>query len=207
MAIARSGVGEAWDRMSRYDLTKYNPWYFGRLHEFAELSREKGLVLINEMYFQHNILEAGAHWVDCPWRPANCLQPTGFPEPPPFTDNDGNTPPTPDLGKRIFMAAQFYDVSNPIRRELHRAFIRHCLDNLADEPNVVHTLTAENSGPLPFMRFWLDIVADWERETGHHPLIALSAPKDVQDLTQGNGSGSSRPALGEPQDSDTEGKA
>lgn len=179
--FARSGIGEAWDRMSRYDLTKYNPWYFGRLHEFAEFAREKGLVLIDEMYFQHNILEAGAHWVDCPWRPANCLQPTGFPEPPPFTDNDGNTPPTPDLGKRIFMAAQFYDVSNPVRRELHRAFIRHCLDNLADEPNAIHTLTAENSGPLPFMQFWLDVVADWERETGHHPLIALSAPKDVQD--------------------------
>ena len=179
--FARSGQGEAWDRMSRYDLTQYNPWYFGRLHDFAELSREKGLVLIDEMYFQHNILEAGAHWVDSPWRPANCLQATGFPEPPPFTDNDGGTPPTPDLGKRIFMAEQFYDVSHPVRRALHRAFIRQCLANLADESNVIHTLTAENSGPLRFMQFWLDVVAEWESETGHHPLIALSAPKDVQD--------------------------
>jgi hypothetical protein len=31
------------------------------------------------------------------------------------------------------------------------------------------------------MQFWLDVVDDWERETGRHPLIALSAPKDVQD--------------------------
>ncbi|MCO6004264.1 ATP-dependent zinc metalloprotease FtsH [Actinoallomurus purpureus] len=37
--------------------------------------------------------------------------------------------------------------------------------------------------------------------------LALLGPKDVQDLTQGNGSGSSRLALGEPQDSDSEGKA
>lgn len=179
--FARSGQGEAWDRMSRYDLTKYNSWYFGRLHEFAELARQKGLVLINEMYFQHNILEAGAHWVDCPWRPENCLQTTDFPEPPPFTDNDGNPAPTPDLGKRIFMADRFYDPNHAVRGPLHRAFIRHCLEILADEPNAIHTLTAENSGPLSFMQFWLDVVAEWEAETGKHPLIALSAPKDVQD--------------------------
>ncbi len=179
--FARSGQGEAWDRLSRYDLTRYNPWYFGRLREFAELSRQKGLVLIDEMYFQHNILEAGAHWADSPWRPANCLQATGFPEPPPYTDNEGEAAPTPDLGKRIFMAEAFYDVSHPVRRALHRAYIRQCLANLAADPNVIHTLTAENSGPLAFMQFWLDVVAEWERETGKHPLIALSAPKDVQD--------------------------
>lgn len=179
--FARSGQGEAWDRMSRYDLTRYNPWYFGRLHAFAGLAREKGLVLVNEMYFQHNILEAGAHWADSPWRPANCIQPTGFPEPPPYTDTDGEEGGSPDMGKRIFMAEAFYDPTHPVRGPLHRAFIRQCLANLADQPNVVHTLTAENSGPLAFMQFWLDVVAEWERETGRHPLIALSAPKDVQD--------------------------
>ena len=46
---------------------------------------------------------------------------------------------------------------------------------------MIHTLTAENSGPLEFMQFWLDVIAEWKRETGARPLIALSAPKDVQD--------------------------
>jgi hypothetical protein len=167
--FARTGQGQAWDGLSRYDLTKYNPWYFGRLREFARLGREGGVVLINEMYFQHNILESGAHWVDSPWRPVNNINETAFTEPPPFT------------GDTIKMAAEFYDVAHPVRRELHRAYIRQCLANLADEPNVIHTLTAENSGPLSFMRFWLDVVAEWERETGQHPLLVLSAPKDVQD--------------------------
>jgi hypothetical protein len=31
------------------------------------------------------------------------------------------------------------------------------------------------------MQFWLDVVAEWEAETGRQSLIALSAPKDVQD--------------------------
>jgi hypothetical protein len=47
--------------------------------------------------------------------------------------------------------------------------------------SVIHTISAEYSGPLPFLQFWLDVVAEWERETGRHPLIALSASKDVQD--------------------------
>lgn len=167
--FARSGQGQAWDGLSRYDLTKYNPWYFGRLKAFAAEARREGVVLINEMYFQHNIIESGAHWVDSPWRPVNNINGTKFTEPPPFT------------GDTIKMADAFYDVSDPAYRELHRAYIRQCLANLADEPNVIHTLSAENSGPLHFMQFWLDVVAEWERETGQQPLIALSACKDVQD--------------------------
>lgn len=167
--FARSGQGTAWDGLSRYDLTKYNPWYFSRLKEFAVAARAKGLVLINEMYFQHNILESGAHWVDCPWRPVNNINGTQFTEPPPFN------------GDTIKMAAEFYHLADPVYRALHRAYIRQCLANLADEPNVIHTLSAENSGPLHFMQFWLDVVAEWEQETGKHPLIALSACKDVQE--------------------------
>lgn len=167
---SRSGQGVASNGLSRYDLTTFNPWYFGRLARFAQLARGHSLVLVNEMYFQHNILEAGAHWAEFPWRTLNNISDTGFPEPPPYADN-----------KRIFMADLFYDVDHPRRRELHRAYIRQCLNNLAAETNVMHTLGEEFSGPLKFYQFWLDVVADWKAETGRHPLIALSAPKDVQD--------------------------
>jgi hypothetical protein len=169
-AWARSGTGRAWDGLSKYDLTRFNPWYFDRLRQFAGLCGRRGLVLMNEMYFQHNIIEAGAHWVDTPWRPANALQDLGFPEPPPFKDR-----------KRIFMADAFYDVSQPARREFHRAFIRKSLENLAGLGNVIHAIGEEFTGPLSFVQFWLDTVAEWERETGKRPLIALSCTKDVQD--------------------------
>ena len=39
----------------------------------------------------------------------------------------------------------------------------------------------EYTGPLHFTRFWLETIAEWERETGRHPLIALSCTKDAQD--------------------------
>ena len=56
------------------------------------LGDECGLVLFHENYFQHNILEAGAHWADCPWRPANNVNDTGLPEPPPATTSLAQPP-------------------------------------------------------------------------------------------------------------------
>ncbi len=170
MPFARSGQGTAWDGLSKYDLTKYNPWYWSRLKEFADLCDRKGLVLLYQNYFQHNILEAGAHWADFPWRSANNINNTGFPEPPPYAGN-----------KRIFMDEQFYDVNHPVRRSLHRAYIRKCLGNFADNTNVVQLTSAEYTGQLEFVQYWLDTVMEWERETGRKQLIGLSCTKDVQD--------------------------
>jgi Family of unknown function (DUF6298)/Sodium:solute symporter family len=71
MPFARTGQGTAWNGLSRYDLAKFNPWYWSRLREFADVCDQRGLLLFHQNYFQHNILEAGAHWADCPWRSAN----------------------------------------------------------------------------------------------------------------------------------------
>ena len=159
----------AWDGMSKYDLTKLNKWYFGRLQEFAKKGESIGLLLKNQHYFQHNILEAGAHWVDCPWRTANNVNGTPFLEPVNFTGD-----------KRIFTATLFYDVSNPTLRQLHRQFIRQSLDAFKGQPNVIHSIGEEFTGPLHFVQFWLDVIAEWEQENGK-VLVALAVNKDVQD--------------------------
>lgn len=170
LPFARSGEGIAWDGLSKYDLTKPNLWYWKRLKDFANLADQKGLILIHQNYFQHNILEAGAHWADFPWRSANNINNTGFPEPPPYAGD-----------KRIFMAEQFYDISNPVRRELHKKYIVQCLDNFSDNSNVIQSIGAEYTGPLHFVEFWLDVIAEWEKENGRKALVALSTTKDVQD--------------------------
>lgn len=168
--FSRTGKGTAWDGLSRYDLTKPNLWYWSRLKEFAEKGAKQGLMLFHENYFQHNIIEAGAHWVDCPWRPVNNINGTDFPEPVPFTGD-----------KRIFMAEQFYNIDNPKLRPLHKQYIRQCLENFKNDDNVVQLISEEYTGPLLFTRFWLETIAEWEAETGRHPLIALSCTKDAQD--------------------------
>lgn len=160
----------AWDGLSKYDLNRPNAWYWSRLKEFADKATEAGLLLFHQNYFQHNILEAGAHWVDSPWRPANNINNTGFLEPVPFTGD-----------KRIFVAETFYDVTDPVRRELHRQYIRLCLNNFAENDNVIQFVSEEFTGPLHFVEFWLDMIAEWKAETGKQATIALSATKDVQD--------------------------
>ncbi|MBR5850300.1 MAG: pectate lyase [Alistipes sp.] len=168
--FARSGQGTAWEGMSLYDLTKPNTWYWSRLKEFADKAEREGLVLFHQNYFQHNILEAGAHWVDSPWRSTNNINNTGFPEPTNFAGD-----------KRIFVAQMFYDVEHPVRRALHRNYIRMCLDHFAENRNVVHLISEEYTGPLHFTQFWIDCIAEWEAETGNDALVALSTTKDVQD--------------------------
>ena len=166
----RSGKGLAWDHLSKYDLTKYNTWYWSRLQRFAELAEQEGEVLFHQQYFQHNIIEAGAHWASSPWRSANNINDTGFPEPPPYAGD-----------KRIFMARQFYDVTNQKRRKIHEAYIQKSLENFKDESNVIQFTSAEYTGPLHFMQFWVDVVKDWESKNSNEALIGLSATKDVQD--------------------------
>jgi hypothetical protein len=170
LPFARSGKDTAWDGLSKYDLTKYNPFYWGRLKEFADLADQQGLLLVHQDYFQHNIIEAGAHYADFPWRTANNINNTGFPEPVPYAGD-----------KRIFMAEQFYDISNTVRRELHKKYIRQCLDNFKDNSSVIQLIGEEFTGPTHFVKFWLDVIRDWEKETGKKQIIGLSVTKDVQD--------------------------
>lgn len=168
--FARSGKETAWDGLSKYDLTKYNLFYWSRLKQFADMADQQGLVLVHQNYFQHNIIEAGAHYADFPWRTANNINNTGFNEPVNYAGD-----------KRIFYAEQFYDISNPVRRELHKKYIRQCLNNFKDNTSVIQLIGEEFTGPLHFVKFWLDVIRDWEKETGKHPLIGLSVTKDVQD--------------------------
>lgn len=170
LPFARSGKDLAWDGLSKYDLTRYNKFYWSRLKQFADLADQKGLVLVHQNYFQHNIIEAGAHYADFPWRTANNINNTGFAEPVNYAGD-----------KRIFYAEQFYDLSNPVRRELHRKYIRQCLDNFKDNTGVIQLISEEFTGPVHFVKFWLDVIREWEKETGKHPIIGLSVTKDVQD--------------------------
>jgi hypothetical protein len=170
LPFARSGQESAWDGLSKYDLTKYNHWYWSRLKQFADIADQKGLVLFHQNFFQHNIIEAGAHYADFPWRTANNINNTGFPEPVNYAGD-----------KRQFMAEQFYDVSQPARRKLLVAYIDKCLDNFADNSGVIQSTSAEFTGPLPFMQFWINTVKQWETIHKKKELIGLSATKDVQD--------------------------
>jgi hypothetical protein len=159
---ARSDQGTAWDGLPRYDLEKFNPWYFERLREFADHCDRKGCLLLFNFYMQHALLEQQAHYADFPWRPVNAIQETGMPD-------------------RFPAANVFYDTRHAGRRRLHRLYIRKCLDELGEFRNVVFLPSMEYTGPLEFVRFWLDTVHEWEVERGRRVLTGVGATKDVLD--------------------------
>lgn len=166
MPYSRSGQGEAQDRLSKYDLNKFNPWYWNRLKQFVDLADREGLVLLHDHYNQHNIIEEGAHWCDYPWRAANNINHLGFAEKTVFAGD-----------KRVYMAEQFYDITRPVIREYHSKLIRHSVNTFRDNNGVVHSIGLEYTGPLHFMNFWLEEVTACPA----HQLVALTATKDVQD--------------------------
>ncbi len=168
--FSRSGQEEAFDRLSKYDLNKWNPWYWLRLKQFSDLADENGLLYIQEHYLQHNIIEEGAHWADYPWRTANNVNNTEFAENPPYAGD-----------KRIYMAEAFYDTSNVVRKQLHKDYIRKSLENFRDNKNIIHHLGWEYTGPLHFVEFWLDVISEWEKENNKDVLVMLPGTKDVQD--------------------------
>ena len=169
---ARSGQGKAFDGLSKYDLTKFNPWYFARLRELADRSAEKGLVFVYQAYDNHNVQEAAAHWAEYAWRQANCIQDIGFPEPPNWENATQS---------RHHIADQFYDVTDARRRPLHELYINHILDVLADTPNFVITVGYQFAGPLPFQQFFVDTVGAWGKAHGKRVRQQLQTSKAVTD--------------------------
>ena len=166
MPYSRSGQGEAQDRLSKYDLNKFNPWYWNRLKQFVDVADEKGLVLLHDHYNQHNIIEEGAHWCDYPWRSANNINDLGFAENVRFAGD-----------KRVYMAEAYYNISRDVIRHYHSKFIRHSVNTFSENNGVVHSIGLEYTGPLFFMNFWLEEVSACD----NHQLVALTAAKDVQD--------------------------
>ena len=168
MPWARSGTGTAFDGLSKYDLAKFNPYYWDRVVEMAQSCAKHGIFFLHHFYNVHNLLETGAHWVDFPWRPGNCIQDLGLPDLEPG-------------GLRVRVVNPFFDISNPKLRALHRLYIRKGLDAFKDQSNVIHTVAFQYVGPIAFQKFFLDTVAEWEKETKRKARVALITSKEQTD--------------------------
>ena len=55
------------------------------------------------------------------------------------------------------------------------------MENFRENTNVIQLLSAEYTGPLHFVQFWLDVIKGWKNETGNAQIIGLSTTRDVQD--------------------------
>jgi len=167
---ARSGVGTAWDGLSKFDLARYNPYYFERHRAFAQAAAAEGLIVFYDLYNTHNVLEIGPHWIDYAWRPANNINNTGLPEPPPMRASG-----------RSDEANEFYSTTYAPLKALHKAYILHTLDELGSEPNLIFGLAYQYAGPTAFQEFFQDTVQEWEQAHHKKIRIALTTSKRTTD--------------------------
>jgi hypothetical protein len=170
MPWARSGKGVAWDGLSLFDLSRFNPWFFERRREFIQEAAKQGIIVYVNLYNNHDVNEIGPHWIDFPFRPANNVNDTGIPEPPPLRPNNRND-----------VADDFYNVDYAPLRKLHHDYIFHTLDTLGDLPNAIFTAAYQYAGPLKFEQFLQDTIAEWEKLHGRSVRIALVTGKNVTD--------------------------
>ncbi len=168
---ARSGQGVGYDGLSKFDVSRYNPWYFQRHREFATLAARQGFLVYFDLYNDHNVLEIGPHYADFPWRTANNINNTGMPEPPPYHPG----------GTKLDVGNEFFNVDNPVLRKLHHAYILHVLDELGDQPNVIFGAAYQFAGPLAFEQFFQDTIAEWEKTHHRKIRVALTTGKNTTD--------------------------
>ena len=175
MPWSRSGTGTCFDQLSQYDLERFNPWYFKRVDQTAKLCDEKGLLFYNEIYDNHWLIEAGAHWPDLAWRPTNSVQNTGMIDEFPWHYNESGS-------VRISIADEFYNVTNNVEnRRLHTLYINQCLDALKDRSNVLHAVAFQDVAPLEFQTFYFDLVRAWEAMNGIDLKLAFKSAKNTTD--------------------------
>lgn len=148
----------------------YNFWYFDCFKIFVVFGCIKGFVLINEMFFQYNIIEFGVYWVDSLWCLVNNINNIGFIELLFF------------IGDMIKFVDEFYDVMYLVWVLFYCVYICQCLVVFVDQFNVIYMLSEEYIGLFYFMQFWFDVVGEWMCEIGKCLLFVFSVMKDVQDV-------------------------
>src|SRR5258708_9739701 len=79
------------------------------------------------------------------------------------------------------MGEEVYDTRHPVRKALHRAFIRQGLDNFKDNNGVIQFIAEEFTGPLHFVQSWIDNIVEWETENHKKEILGVSTTNQVQD--------------------------
>ena len=161
---ARAAQGKAWDGLSRYDLRRFNPWYFERIEEFADDRRPHGA---------HPATTTSTSSTGCSRADRTTSTSRGGPS----TRSrrracrTRSPPPTPSTTSR-----------NPLRRELHRRYIRHCARH---PPGPARTSSTASTASTPVRSSSSGSGStrspSGSANTGQRLFVALEIPKDQMD--------------------------
>jgi len=151
---ARTGPGKALDGKPRFDLTGYDPDYFGRLRGRIEAAREKGIYVSIMLFEGWGLQFSPEAWTHHPFHPKNNINGIDG-------DKDGD-------GKGL----EVHTLGIPAITRLQEAYIKKVVDTVNDLDNVLYEISNENHPPSTKWQYhMIDWIHGYERKLPkQHPV-------------------------------------
>lgn len=128
----RTGPGAALDGKPKFDLTKFNPDYFARLHSRSMAAAERGIYVSVMLFEGWGMQFVKGAWEGHPFHPANNVN---------------------GIGKDIQAGIQIHElVSRPILA-VQEAYVRRVVDAVNDLDNVLYEVSNENHPPSTLWQY------------------------------------------------------
>jgi hypothetical protein len=129
LPYARTGPGKALDGKPRFDLTQYDPEYFGRLRRRVEEAGRRGIYVSVMLFEGWAMQHAPDAWQSHPFHPKNNVN---------GIDGDANGD-----GKGL----EVHELVNPKVTAVQEAYVRHVIETVGDLDNVLYEISNENHPP------------------------------------------------------------
>jgi hypothetical protein len=148
--FARTGPGNATDRMLKFDLTKYNPAYFNRLRERVEEAGRRGIyvsvMLFNGWSLDRIDSKAGNPFPFQPYNKVNNINNIGAPDTPGDYDDKASL--------HSMMIA-------PELLALEEAYVKHVIETVNDLDNVLYEIINEG-GSIAWQYHMIKFIKEME---------------------------------------------
>jgi hypothetical protein len=144
MPFLRTGPGTNYYGEPKYDLTRYDPAFFAKFHEFLRATRDKGIYVEVTMFDICGLKQGGTwygafdpRWRSHPFHPANNINDLGLP------DDQG-------VG-----SSRFFNLKNAKLRAVQEAFVDRLLTELGKYGHVIFNVCNEYDGPVDWQEHWV----------------------------------------------------
>ncbi len=134
---ARTGPGEALDGKPKFDLTKYDPEYFGRLRSRVAEAGRRGIYVSVMLFEGWGMQFAPGEWESHPFHPGNNVN---------GLNGDANGD-----GKGL----EVHELAVPAVTAAQEAYVRKVIDTVNDLDNVLYEISNENHPPSTEWQYYM----------------------------------------------------
>jgi hypothetical protein len=165
---ARTGGGQAWDGLQKYNLREWNPRYWQRLADWVRTANHNGIVVEVILFHQHNYYQLFTHYADNPFRPWNCTPDTGLPN---------------EFGRRAY--PEYYG-NAPGLRAAQEQFVDKVLDTIGRYPGVIYRVACEYNWTDAWVDDWAARIKKWGMAHGSRLVVQVGGSMQQMKLMKSN---------------------